>query len=90
MATTTDPALRAWWAKQLQAREDAIGGHASTANRKRRAQEAIAQGEVLPPHISNLMAVAANSATPLRDEVRADLEAEIARRSAAHKEKTNA
>ncbi len=90
MATTTDPKLRAWWISELQAREDALGGHASTANRKRRAAEAAASGEELPPHIQRLMDVMANSETPLRPEVRAAVNAEIQRRLAAHKEHAHA
>ena len=82
--------LRAWGLKERLAHEDAVHGHASTANRKLRAAEAAAPGEELPPHIANLMHAVANSEAPLRPEVRAEVEAEIQRRIATHKETSHA
>jgi len=90
MSRTTDPKLLEWWIKQGLAHENAVGGRASASNRKRWAEEAAAQGEVLPPHIANLQHVLADSESPLRDEVRDAVSLEIQRRLALHKEKTNA
>lgn len=60
------------------------------AARDRWAKEVAARGETVPRDIQSLIDAVANSEAPLRPEVRAELEAEIQRRIAAHKEKSNA
>ena len=77
--------MNRWYAEQ-----EAIARNAPEWERARQrwAQEA---GDVaLPPHIANLQHAVANSEAPLRTEVRAEVEAEIQRRLAAHKENSHA
>jgi len=77
--------LRAWGIKEKLAHEPP-GWKAKREGWAREAEES----PVVPPHIAHLVHVAANSTAPLSPKVRAEVEVEIQRRIAAHKESGNA